>query len=231
MSEVVRRIFRIVSPLGDVVELVTSMSAQEGPVDPSSCLRFHSWRRLWGWTVAWYIFYLDLVSVRWLKSVCRVLLDFIVVVGGDLKSFLQLDLSASLKGLPDGALDLVYCGSVWVCTTSYPSRRCVWRRSMNFFERNQFTVANSFSSRMWSGGVILVCLLTVFHFKLLDSLIRWAKRCSISPGTTAWVLEDAHRCRTFITFLCNEVDWEEQVARRLLLRRKYAIFEAHSCDR
>lgn len=50
--------------------------------------------------------------MRWLKSVCRVLLDFIVVVGGDLKSFLQLDLSASLKGLPDGALDLVYCGSV-----------------------------------------------------------------------------------------------------------------------
>lgn len=32
VSEVVRRIFRINRPLGDVVELVTSMSAQEGPL-------------------------------------------------------------------------------------------------------------------------------------------------------------------------------------------------------
>lgn len=58
------------------------------------------------------MFYLNLVSVRWLKSVCRVLLDFIVIAGGDLKSCLQLDLSALMKGLPDGGLDLVYCGSV-----------------------------------------------------------------------------------------------------------------------
>jgi hypothetical protein len=58
------------------------------------------------------MFYVNLVCLRGLKSVCRVLLDFIDIVSGDLKSFLQLDLSAPLKGLPDGGLDLVYCGSV-----------------------------------------------------------------------------------------------------------------------
>lgn len=44
------------------------------------------------------------------------------------------------------------------------------------------------------------------------------------------VLEDAHRCRTSITCLSDEVDWEEQVAGRLLVR-ECTIFEAHSCDR
>ena len=40
MSEVVRRIFRIDHPLGDVVELVTSMSAQEGPLGSTIVFAF-----------------------------------------------------------------------------------------------------------------------------------------------------------------------------------------------
>lgn len=51
--------------------------------------------------------FLNLVSVRWPKSVCRVLLDFFVVVSGDLKSLLQLDLSASPKGYR--TVDWIWC--------------------------------------------------------------------------------------------------------------------------